>query len=103
MADEYTFALSAAAPAIDFTELITSFEQFLGLKLYRVESQGTRRSYSFTGSQRSNWPEDVLISAAKKEWYVAFYCAIPSQRTAILTGLAHCLQEVGVTGTFEEI
>ena len=103
MADEYTLALPAAALAIDFPAVITCFEHSVGVALYVVERQVTSRSYSFTSTPRSEWPEDVGISADNKEWYVAFYLAIPAQRLAILTALAHCLREAGVTGTFEEI
>jgi len=103
MADEYTFALPAAALAVDFPALITRFEHSVGVALYVVERQVTSRSYSFTSTPRSKWPEDVRIAADNKQWQVAFYLAMPAQRTAILTALAHCLANTGVPGTFEEI
>lgn len=103
MADEYPLTLPAVAVTIDLPALLTRFEHLVRVALQVVESQDRSRSYSFTSSPRNEWPEDVRISADNKEWYVAFYLAMPAQRTAVLTALAHCLEEVGVTGMFEEI
>lgn len=104
MAGEYTLVVPATSPASEFVGLITRFGERLVPALYLVESTRASRSYSCTRLLRSDWPEDILVSADNQQWYVAFYRAVPSQRTLSLTTFVRrCLPEGGVGGTFAEV